>query len=168
MNQSLEPTMLDVLFCLDGLASAEETLALKSYFVSNLDQAAFFSDILGYNVPDALEARVYRLAVAEEFSEEENCDEAVCVQGDTIVSQVTPLRLLLPARTSVVAIAAILALVLVALPFLMPRPVVAAQNVINRARLLVGTTLVSADSREAGVAEAIQLIEKLRALPLQS
>ena len=168
MNQALGPTMLDVLFCLDGLASAEETLALKDYLLSNPDQAEYFGGILGYSVSEALQARVCRLTVADEFAEGDAGDVSVGNREVASVVEVTGRRRVLPARISVVALAAMVALVLVTSPFLMPRSAVAAQTVINRARLLMSTTLVSADSREAGVAEAVQLIEKLRALPLQS
>ena len=161
-----EPTILDVLFCVDGLASHAETQALSDYLAASPDQAAYFEDILGYPVTEVLEARLRQHSIQppdHNLSTPEILNTPQSPRGSIGI----PPRLK-SLKSPLAGVAAVVLFVLVTLPFLLPRPVQAAQDVIQLARTLINTTLVSADSREAGVAEAVRLIEQLRALPRQS
>lgn len=162
-----EPTILDVLFCVDGLASRNETQALSDYLAVSPDQAAYFEGILGSPVTEVLEARLRQLRGTEPPSSDASTPELLS-QPDAPLRSVGILPRLKLLKSPLAGVAAVMLFVLVTLPFLLPRPVQAAQDVIQLARTLISTTLVSADSREAGVAEAVRLIEQLRALPRQS
>ncbi len=162
-----EPTILDVLFCVDGLASHAETQALSDYLAASPDQAAYFEDILGYPVTEVLEARLRQHSSTQPPDQNLSAPEILNTPQSPRGSIGIPPRLK-SLKSPLAGVAAVVLFVLVTLPFLLPRPVQAAQDVIQLARTLINTTLVSADSREAGVAEAVRLIEQLRALPRQS